>query len=199
MRARWVATLLFTAASCWLGSAHAQSTLRLPDQRPHYAVELEPHLILTPFDAPNDPSNGGWGLGGRATIELVPDGFIDKLNDSVGIDFGADWVHYSAPQYRGGCRRFETTAGGVPVCVETTAHSSSSYLFFPVVMQWNFWLHQRWSVFGEPGLALTHQSEGGFGAVPVFAAGGRLHLNDSIAFTARIGYPAFSLGVSFLL
>jgi hypothetical protein len=32
----------------------------------------------------------------------------------------------------------------------------------------------------------------------VFNAGGRFHFNDSLALTMRVGYPSFSLGVSFL-
>ncbi len=178
--------------------AHAQSTIRVPGQRPAYAFELEPHLLLTPFEAPDSPSAGGYGLGVRGTVEIAPEGFIPKLNDSVGIGFGIDWIHYDGQGGRGYCLRVEYTAQGVPVCVETSAHSSS-YLFIPVVMQWNFWLHRQWSVFGEPGLALSHRSNGGdFGVVPVFNAGGRFHFNDRVALTMRLGYPSFSLGVSFL-
>jgi hypothetical protein len=178
------------------GHAQAQSSIRVPGQRPRYSFELEPHLLLTPFEAPDVPSGDGYGLGVRGTIEIAPDGFIPKLNDSVGIGFGLDWIHYDGLGGRGYCRQFDHTAQGVPVCVETSAHSSN-YLFVPVVMQWNFWLHRQWSVFGEPGLALTHGVDT-FGVVPVFSAGGRFHFNDSVALTARIGYPSFSVGVSFL-
>ncbi len=198
IRARSLAVVAAALCAFWLGTAEAQSTLRVPGERQGHALELEPHLLLSPFDAPADPSDGGYGLGARATIELLPDGFIDKLNDSVGIGFGLDWVHYSGVQGRAGCRRFEPTAAGVPVCVETGAHTSS-YVFVPVVMQWNFWLHRQWSVFGEPGLAISHRSEGGFGVEPVIEGGGRFHFSDNVALTARVGYPAFSLGVSFFL
>lgn len=176
--------------------AHAQSSIKVPGQRPAYSFELEPHLLLTPFEAPDYPSGDGVGLGVRGTIEIAPDGFIPKLNDSVGIGFGADWIHYAGLGGRGYCRHFEHTAQGVPVCVETSGQSSN-YLYIPVVMQWNFWLHRQWSVFGEPGLALSHTT-GDFGVVPVFMAGGRFHFNDSVALTMRLGYPSFSLGVSFL-
>jgi len=186
-------TLLSLSVS---GRAHAQSSIRVPGQRPAYAFELEPHLLLTPFSAPDEPSGDGYGLGVRGTIEIARDGFIPKLNDSVGIGFGLDWIHYDGLSGRGYCRHFEYTAQGVPVCVETSAHSSN-YIYIPVVMQWNFWLHRQWSVFGEPGLALSHRT-GDFGVVPVFMAGGRFHFNDSVALTMRLGYPSFSLGVSFL-
>lgn len=196
-----IAAVVVVLGVGWSSAAHAQSTIRASGDRPHYAVELEPHVILTPFGAPGAPTDGGYGLGARATIEILPEGFIEKLNDSVGIGFGLDWVRYSAIRGRAGCARFEPGADGVAVCVETTAAHDSSYLFVPVVMQWNFWLHRRWSVFGEPGLAITRSTGkgGDFGVEPVFQAGGRLHLNDDIALTLRIGYPTFSLGASFLL
>src|SRR4051794_21809741 len=39
--------------SLYAASAHAQSTIKEPGWRPHYAVELEPHLVVTPFDPPD--------------------------------------------------------------------------------------------------------------------------------------------------
>jgi len=194
--------IFLLAVSCWavVGAlprrASAQTSIRVPGQRPAYSFELEPHVLLTPFGAPDEPSGDGYGLGVRGTVELLPEGFIPKLNDSVGLGFGLDWIHYDGLSGRGYCRRFEYTPEGVPVCVETSSHSQN-YLFVPVVMQWNFWLHRQWSVFGEPGLALSHRT-GDFGVVPVFNAGGRFHFNDGLALTLRLGYPSFSLGVSFL-
>jgi hypothetical protein len=67
----------------------------------------------------------------------------------------------------------------------------------PVVMQWNFWLSQHWSVFGEPGIALGdgRTTE----AWPVLDVGGRFLFTDRIALTMRVGFPDLSVGVSFLL
>jgi hypothetical protein len=202
-RARSVGRRALLALGCFAlafslaSGAHAQSTIRVPGQRPAYAVELEPHVLVTPFGAPDHPSGDGYGLGVRGTIELSREGFIPNLDDSVGLGFGIDWVHYDGLGGRGYCLRYEHTAQGVPVCVETSAHSSS-YVFIPLVMQWNFWLHRQWSAFGEPGLALFHRSGGDFGVAPVFSAGGRYHFNDTVALTLRLGYPSLSLGVSFL-
>ena len=198
---RAVSAFLLALAWCGVASrAHAQSTIKEPGRRPHYAFELEPHLILTPFDAPDVPANGGYGLGARGTIEIVPVGFIPKLNNSVGIGFGLDWVHYDLAPYRGGCRRFAPTVQNVPVCVDAGGNGSISYLYVPVVMQWNFWLHQRWSVFGEPGLAFSHPVHGGgLGVSPDLSVGGRFHATDQVTLTLRLGYPALTFGVSFLL
>ena len=46
-------------------------------------------------------------------------GFIDRINDSVGLGFGVDYTRDNT--------------------------------WLPLVMQWNFWLSEHWSVFGEPG------------------------------------------------
>jgi hypothetical protein len=70
----------------------------------------------------------------------------------------------------------------------------------PVVMQWNFWLSPHWSVFGEPGVALrlrddAHDRKADF----TIYGGGRYRFGRAAALTARLGYPAASLGVSFFL
>jgi hypothetical protein len=75
--------------------------------------------------------------------------------------------------------------------------STNGHVLVPVVMQWNFWLSTHWSVFGEPGLAIGSGDRTTLW--PAFYAGGRLHFTDRIALTMRLGYPDFSLGVSFLL
>jgi len=87
---------------------------------------------------------------------------------------------------------------GVPVCVQVSGRNHVNYFYLPVVMQWNFWLHRKWSVFGEPGVAI-YFDDGKAEFTPfVVYAGGRYHFNDRIALTMRLGYPSFSLGVSFM-
>ncbi|MGH7272675.1 MAG: hypothetical protein ACREJ3_19770 [Polyangiaceae bacterium] len=71
------------------------------------------------------------------------------------------------------------------------------HVLIPIVMQWNFWLSTHWSVFGEPGFAFGSGRHGDFW--PALFVGGRFHFTDRIALTLRIGYPAVSIGVSFLL
>jgi len=142
-----------------------QSTIKRPGQHPDYVFEAEPHLLLAPFEK-FDP-----GVGFRGTIELVDNGFISKINNTVGIGFGVDWTENN--------------------------------IWFPVVMQWNFWLSKNWSVFGEPGVALRKRDkkkDEDFALDPiVFYAGGRFHFSDSITLTMRVGRPTASVGVSFLL
>lgn len=181
--------------------AAAQSTIKHPGQRPAYSFEAEPHLSLG-LDPPGYGAGTGLGVGFRGTVEIVKNGFIPKINNSIGIGFGIDYLRYDGWQGpRGQCERFEQGPAGVPVCVRVSGGGIGhvNYFFLPVVMQWNFWLHRKWSVFGEPGLAL-YVDDGHVDFTPfVLYAGGRYHVSDKITLTMRIGYPSFSFGVSFLL
>ncbi|AUX24424.1 hypothetical protein SOCEGT47_049610 [Sorangium cellulosum] len=199
------AALSFLALTIgWVEVGAAQMTIRRPGDRPDYKVELEPHLLIAPFE-PLGPGVGtGVGAGFRATIDIVPEGFIKRINDSVGIGFGIDGIHYGGNgNFRGDCARFEGGPAGTRICTEVDTYGdASNYVFGEAVMQWNFWLHRRWSVFGEPGLAfylgdLGYRSRPGVS--PVLFIGGRFHFTENVTLTLRLGYPAFSLGVSFLL
>ncbi len=181
--------------------AHAQSTIKHPGERPHYFFEAEPHLDAGLVDPPGFGGGTGLGVGFRGTIELVEDGFIPKLNDSVGIGFGIDYLRYDGWQGpRGRCEQSVPGPSGIPICVRASSSIDHvNYFYVPVVMQWNFWLHRKWSVFGEPGLALYVQ-DGRLELTPfVLYVGGRYHLTDRVTLTLRLGYPTFSFGASFLL
>jgi hypothetical protein len=188
--------------------ARAQSTIKHPGDHPDYSIEIEPHLLAAFLLT---RAGDGVGLGGRFTIPIVKNGFVSSINNNVGIGFGLDWAHYNGcyyyyyydPRFGYDCPTFNT-------------------FIIPVVMQWNFFLAKRWSVFGEPGLAFEY---GTFGSCPgyyvdnrgvvhnypcpgapshfnfdpfVLFVGGRFHASDTVALTLRIGWPYFSFGVSFL-
>jgi hypothetical protein len=168
-----------------------------------YAAEIEPHLVIG--SAPPDrgaSSNAGIGL--RASVVLAPDGFIRGLNDSIAIGFGLDFGHYADAYgfygYRDQCVHFEPGPAGTSVCTDVTSNGGSyNYVFAPVVMQWNFWFTDRFSAFGEPGIAFYHLGNYGFAATGAFYVGGRMRLADRITLTARIGYPTLAIGVSFMM
>jgi hypothetical protein len=181
-------------------AANAQSIIRQPSQHPRYYFEAEPHLAFGLLDPPGFGGGTGLGFGFRGTVQLLDQGFIPKLNDSVGIGFGLDYLRYDGWQGpRGVCAQFAPGPGGVPICVRTTALDHVNYFYVPVVMQWSFWLHRQWSVFGEPGAGL-HFEDGQLEFDPfIFYAGGRFHLSERITLTLRIGYPTLTFGASFLL
>ncbi|MCS6899344.1 MAG: hypothetical protein RMJ98_06695, partial [Myxococcales bacterium] len=117
--------------------AGAQSIIKNPGQHPQ-GPEIEPHLLLRPLHGVQEGL--GAGLGGRFTWQIGKNNFLDKINNSVGVGFGVDWVRSS---YRYNCGRDRE-------CY----HDSVDWLLVPVVMQWSFYLTRSWSVFGEPGILL---------------------------------------------
>jgi hypothetical protein len=169
--------------------------IRHPGDHSRYAFEAEPHALLGVIKPPGEGKGTGLGLGFRGTVTLLDNGFVPTINNSIGIGFGLDWVHYG--HGRDHCVRDPGPSG---VCNVDNSESINN-LWFPVVMQWNFFLSRQWSVFGEPGLALHYESVPGDHSVrvdPHFYAGGRWHFSDRMTLTMRIGYPTFSVGVSFM-
>lgn len=200
-----VTLALVLVASSYGATAFAQ--IRYPNQHPDYVVELEPHVAFGVFDPPGRPTGTGIGGGLRATLPIVKNGFIPTINNSVGISFGLDWVHYDGPgvQTIGYCSRYEPGPAGTSICtaVDGPIGGPSNYIYLPGAMQWNFWLSSKFSAFAEPGFALyyekaRYESDGGVGAVPLFALGGRWHFLRRGMLTLRVGYPVMSLGVSML-
>jgi hypothetical protein len=193
-----MATLVLLA-----GTALADDTIKRPGDHPDYSVEIEPHLLWG-WEHYDDAPSDGFGLGGRFSIPIVDNGFVSTINNSVAIGLGLDWLHYSYD----GCFYYRGYRPGY--CSNV---GDSNFLLFPVVMQWNFFLAKRWSVFGEPGFVIYHGFLDYCANLPpgtpcsnptttgvdfAFYVGGRYHFSEHATLTMRIGYPTFSLGVSFL-
>jgi hypothetical protein len=150
-------------------NALAQSTIKSPGRHPDYSFEAEPHVYYALVDPPGAKAGKGWGPGFRGTVELIDNGFIASLNNTVGLGFGVDWIAF---------------------------HDSNTSLWVPIVMQWNFWLSPSFSVFGEPGGGLYLGNSNGVRAA--IYGGGRFHFSETLALTLRVGYPGMSAGVSFV-
>jgi hypothetical protein len=193
---KWAAPLVSLLA--FPSVAFADDTIKHPGDHPHYSAEIEPHLLLGWGLA---YGSTGIGLGGRVSIPIVQDGFIKTINNSVAVGFGLDFVHYS------GCYDYGFAYNN--------GSCGANYIFIPVVMQWNFFVAEHWSVFGEPGLYIYHGffdnnfcntfRDGRYcseptttGLGPAFYVGGRYHFSEKVALTMRIGYPSLSVGVSFM-
>lgn len=182
----------------------ARGIIRNPGEHPHYSVELEPHLVLDWAGAPG-PDSEGFGAGFRASIPLFHNGPIDTINNNMAITFGFDW---SRGSHACGPWRDAWRQGWDNDC-----HIDS--FWFPVALQWNFYLTEVISVFGEPGLGIVHyrwnewqrcwapgycDADGHDTRLrPVMWGGARFLLSDHIGITVRLGYPSITAGVSFLL
>jgi hypothetical protein len=193
------------------GSAKAESIIKQPGNHPPYSVDLEPHLVLGLDDTPYYGGTG-YGLGMRATIPFLRNGPISTINNDMGIGFGLDWLtrgdscnngyyYWRGPAYY-------------------NYNNCSAYsIYVPVVLQWNFYLTDIITVYGEPGFALrySHVSwdftpigcapgnvacQGSYGhmdPILVIAGGAKFMFGRTIGLNVRVGYPYFSVGASFLL
>lgn len=196
-RSLTVAAFLLLALSLWQRPSRADTLIiQHPGDHPRYAFEAEPHLVLGFIEPPGYASGSGFGLGFRGSIPILHNGFIPKLNNSVAIGFGMDFARYGRGDF---CR----SGGPLQNCDNVVRQSGFNEFYFPVVLQWNFFLSRNWSVFGEPGVALNYHGWDGPNDVDinpfVVFIGGRFHFSERITLTMRIGYPAFSVGVSFFL
>jgi hypothetical protein len=172
---RFVPTLGAAAAALLLVStrdARAEDLIvSRPGAHPDYVVELEPEAIVL-FGRPLDD---GPGVGVRASIPVMKNGFISTINDVPAISFGIS---------------------------RSPIGDSKAPFYAPVVLQWSFWLSTHWSVMGEAGAFLVFGDGTRTQLQPAFMAGGRFHLTDRIAITARISLPdtpSVGIGVSFFL
>jgi hypothetical protein len=182
------AAALGAAAVAALAAGHAQAETIVgqPNNHPDYSVELEPHLVLgwgfnlshhdfLPTDQHLDgPFGVGPGL--RASIPLMHNGFVRSINNNVAIGFGADVAYYD--------------------------HASAGVLWVPVVLQWNFYITDIITVFGEPGVALRYANWDNGSETSgqlVLQGGAKFMFGQTAGLTVRIGAPYVSVGVSFLL
>ncbi|HET9933140.1 MAG TPA: hypothetical protein VFQ35_20695 [Polyangiaceae bacterium] len=186
-----------------------QAVIKQPGAHTRYGVELEPHFTFQWDGGPDYYADDGVGLGMRVGIPLFHNGPIPQINNNMAISFGFDWVHFGYDR-GAACRRYQGA-----YCDDWDFSANS--LWFPVTLQWNFYVHRRINVFGEVGFAIRHTRyswlEGCGGPTGyceytdsttrapyfVFYPGARFLLSDTVSIMVRVGYPHFTAGVSFLL
>ena len=183
--------MLTTLASAQESSVQVEVKEHRDDWREEpsaYPLEVEPHFTI---GAENVYGQTGFGGGVRLGIPIVTS-LLRRVPDNLAIGFGGDIVHYDNCYFPGRC--------------------GANYFMFPVTAQWNVFLLRRVSVFAEGGvfvykgfLDACAPGDGpgcapppDFGVLPTLAVGARLHLGDNVSFTARIGYPTVTFGLSFL-
>jgi hypothetical protein len=199
---------------------HAQADTIIKDPNPpKYPVEIEPKLNVAALFY-KSYGGEGFGPGVRFSIPLMSPGFIKTINNSVAIGFGLDLMRYNGGYY-GYYGYYNYCNNNRNRCPGWTGAYDASFwaIHVPVVMQWNFWITDKWSVFGEPGLTIRHAfypdvGYCGAGYDPIygscypdrtniyftFFAGGRYHFSERVALTMRLGHPIdFSIGLSIFL
>jgi hypothetical protein len=160
-----------------------------------YHLEIEPHLSVGASDLHANSEYGvGYGGGVRIGIPFVH-GYIDRSPQNLALTLGGDFLHYDSCQF------------GMQ-CVHPYV---ANYVVAPAALQWNVGVARSISLFLEVGAFLykgwVSQCAPGdtscvvppdFGVLPTAAIGGRLHITNDVAATLRLGYPATTLGVSFM-
>lgn len=124
-------------------------------------------------------------------FEAEPHLVLTPFHEDFGI--GAGFAGTFNIVDRGFINRFNDSVG-VGFAANWTNHQ---HFILSASMQWNFWFTEHWSAFGEPGFAIGTDDDIKFW--PSFGAGGRYSFTPNIALTLRVGFPASSVGVSFLL
>jgi hypothetical protein len=189
--------------------ALAQAQIKQPGAHYKYSVELEPHFVFQWAGGYRYFGDEGIGAGLRASIPFIDNGPIDRINNSMGITFGLDYIHHDFDDDY--CFLYGPNFN---ICNDYDYAANAFWL--PVAMQWNFFVHPRINVFGEVGLAIEHvrlsivqPCPGGPGLCEfddsdtdiefVFYPGVRFMVADSVGITLRVGFPHLTAGVSFLL
>lgn len=121
----------------------------------------------------------GWALGPGANlyIPIAKNGFISKLNDSFGIDFGVDAVfHFGFAQ---------------PFA-----------LLIPVNARWQFYMLKQLQVYANIGLEIDIWFGTAYNAFywpvrPAFHVGAHWMFSEKVGLKLEIGYPGLRFGVLF--
>lgn len=195
------AAVVSTTLLGWSTLASAETIIRRPGLHPQYSVELEPHLA---FDWIDDRRWVGDGIGPglHVAIPFMHQGPITTINNNMAIKFGLDLTFGGSCSWRELYReRYDCDA---------------TSLMLPVALQWNFYITDIITVFGEPGLAIRHSwwdydyrvnCPGGVChgdyrdtyAELYLAGGAKFMFGRTVGLTVRLGYPHATIGASFLL
>jgi hypothetical protein len=176
--------------------AHAQSSGDAPSSPDRerrdpsaYPIEIEPHFAFATGGVYRATS--GFGAGLRVSIPFFRS-LLQGVPNDIAITLGADLLRYGDCYYGAEC--------------------GANYLMVPAGAQWSVFVGRRLSMFAEGGVFVFKGFFDGcspkdgpscsppsdFGVLPMLAAGVRVHVGDDVSFTARLGYPTFTVGVSFL-
>jgi hypothetical protein len=181
------AVLTTLALGVPLRTARAESIVKEPGVHPSYRVELEPHFLFQPLEPPRVEvgAGPGFGPGVHVAIEFLDNGPIPTINNTMALGFGLDWIHF--------------TRGGR--CIDAACEDTKvDHYYFPVVVQWNFWLTDRWRrVRGARLRVPLLPADRGRLRQPHRRVGARFHVAPRMTLTLRAGYPTTSAGLSFLL
>jgi hypothetical protein len=193
----WLASALLAAVLVTYASS-ALAQIKEPGRHRAYSIELEPHLLMQ-FDRTWGARGVGYGPGFRATLPILQNGPIPKINNSLGIGAGLDWSIFN-------------DCDGKAESADCTVNQ----VWVPVVAQWSFFFTPIVSAFAELGASLTNrkldyskncpfvsdsecQKQNFSWFQPVLFVGGRFSFSKTAGLLVRLGTPYLSIGADFTL
>ncbi|MDD9966567.1 MAG: hypothetical protein OXR73_10100 [Myxococcales bacterium] len=195
-RAGKLAALIAIVATATVQVGTAQADIKSPGAHTPYTTDIDLHLV---WQWNQEVFDEGIGLGMRAYFNVLDNGPVPTINNSLAVGLGADLTFSD-----GGCGPIDCDAFQVWV---------------PFLVQWNFFFSESFSIFPEIGLALQYVNVdwGGenFADIPginfdygyddddldvelVLWLGGRYMFSRSVGMSLRIGHPSLLLGLTLL-
>ena len=155
---------------------------------PNYGAELEGHLLVAGLDR----YQAGLGGGVNVAIPFAEHAPFRRIDDSLAVGIGLDWVRYAAYKPN-----------------EPNGRNVLTYAWYvPVSLQWNVWLGARASLFVEPALVYRFATypDGCSGlrcadtarVLPTGSLGVRFRVAEHAALVVRVGWPMVTIGGSWL-
>lgn len=175
--------------------AHAATVIKQPGAHPEYGFEFEPHLAFDYDDT--HYLNDGFGLGASFAIPVMHQGPISTINNNMAVKFGIDFL------FHGDCDDYWGSRTNYGDC------NAKSFMI-PVALQWNFYITDIITVFGEPGFYFRHfwadwdycrngvcdDNDNHLG--PYFGMGAKFRFGRTAGLTIRTGYPQTTIGATLL-
>lgn len=179
-----------TFACALVRPAHAEEPAEAPVRARWHPKNLAQFELHGAFALGDDYGPGGGG-GLRITVPVADNTPFKRIDDTIGISLGLDWVRYGTYRPQGpGTETVRTDAFYVPLAV-------------PI----DFWLGNV-AIFVEPTVVWRFTSYGSQCAVvpcdptsrvfPTGAAGVRIRTAERVAITIRASWPMFTLGASWI-
>jgi hypothetical protein len=170
-------------------TAHAEEPAATPPRaswHPKYVAELELHgeFAIADYYGP------GGGMGLRATLPIFENQPLKRVDDTISLSIGLDWVRYGSYHPTGaGSTNVTTDAFYVPLSVPFDVWLGRVALFVEPAVVWRF---ARYDGCGR--LACDESSR----FFPTGFVGMRVKTAERVSITFRAGWPMFTLGASWL-
>jgi hypothetical protein len=185
------ATALATSFACALATpARADEPAAAPYRaswHPKHLAQFELHGAF----ALGDEYGPGGGAGLRVTVPVAENTPFKRIDDTIGISIGLDWIRYGTYRPLGpGKDTVRTDAFYVPLAVPLDVWLGNIAIFVEPTVVWRF------TSYGSQCAIV--QCDPTSRVFPTGAVGVRIRTAERVALTIRASWPMFTLGGSWI-